>query len=78
VDTAAAKGLTWRRLAAVHPDTVDVVFRKILKKPNFTWAKHGETLLRRQKAWYYERDPLPSVTVIGARLTELAALTQGR
>jgi len=65
--------LPLRRLAAAHPKTVDAVFRKILDKPNFTWVEHGEALLRRRKPWYYERDPCPGITVIGARLSELAA-----
>ncbi len=30
-----------RRLAAAHPDTVDAVFRKILRRRDFTWAEHG-------------------------------------
>ena len=64
--------LPFRRLAAAYPDNVDAVFRKILRKPNFTWAEHGEALLRRRKAWYYEREPRPGVSVIGARLAELA------
>ncbi len=64
------------RLAAAHPETVDAVFRKILRKPDFTWAEHGEALLRRRKAWYYEREPRPGVSVIGARLSELAARTR--
>jgi hypothetical protein len=51
---------------------VDAVFRKILRKPHFTWAEHGEALLRRRKAWYYEREPRPGVSVIGDRLVELA------
>jgi len=62
-----------RRLAAVYPDTVDAVFRKILRQPDFTWAEHGEALLRRRKPWYYEREPRPGFSVIGARLSELAA-----
>ena len=41
--------LPFRRLAAAHPDTVDAVFRKVLRKPNFTWAEHGEALMRRRK-----------------------------
>jgi hypothetical protein len=61
-----------RRLAAAHPDTVDAVFRKILRQRHFTWAEHGEALMRRRKAWYYEREPRPGVSVIGARLMELA------
>ena len=60
------------RLAAAHPQTVDAVFRKILRKPTFTWAAHGEALLRGRKPWYYEREPRPGVSVIGTRLAELA------
>ena len=66
------------RLAAGHPDTVEAVFRKILRKPNFTWAEHGEALLRQRKAWYYKREPRPGVSVIGARLSELAARPRRR
>jgi hypothetical protein len=64
--------LPLQRLAAAHPDTVDAVFRKILRKREFTWAEHGEELMRRRKAWYYEREPRPGVSVIGDRLLELA------
>jgi hypothetical protein len=63
--------LPFCRLAAAHPDTVDVVFRKVLRKPNFTWAEHGEALMHRRKPWYYEREPRPGISVIGARLSEL-------
>jgi hypothetical protein len=61
--------LPFRRLAA-HPDTVYAVFRKVLREPNFTWAEHGEALMRRRKPWYYEREPRPGISVIGARLSE--------
>jgi hypothetical protein len=64
--------LPFCRLAAAHPETADAVFRKVLRKPNFTWAKHGEALMRRRKPWYYEREPRPGISVIGARLSELA------
>ncbi len=64
--------LPLRRLAAAFPETADEVFRKVLRKPGFTWAEHGEELLRRRKPWYYEREPLPGVSVIGARLSQLA------
>jgi hypothetical protein len=64
--------LPFRRLATAHPETVDAVFRKILRKPNFTWAEHGEALLRQRKSWYYEREPRPGFAVMGARLSELA------
>jgi hypothetical protein len=63
-----------RRLVLAYPKTADAVFRKVLRKPGFTWADHGEALLRRRKPWYYEQEPRPGVSVIGARLAELAAL----
>lgn len=63
--------LPLRRLAAAYPETVDAVFRKILRQPHFTWAEHGEALLRRRKPWYYEHDPRPGISVIGTRLSEL-------
>jgi hypothetical protein len=31
-----------RRLTFAHPKTADAVFRKVLRKPGFTWAEHGE------------------------------------
>lgn len=62
-----------RRLAAAHPETADEVFRKLLRKPGFTWSEHGERLLRRRKPWYYENEPRPGVSVIGDRLSRLAA-----
>ena len=63
--------LPFRRLAAAHPQTVNAVFRKILRQPHFTWAEHGEAMLRRRKPWYYEHEPRPDRTVIGVRLSEL-------
>ncbi|MEU0216586.1 hypothetical protein ABZ281_16315 [Streptomyces sp. NPDC006265] len=64
-----------RRLAAAHPKTADAVFRKLLRKPGFTWSEHGEALMRRRKAWYYANEPRPGVSVIGDRL---GALLTGR
>jgi hypothetical protein len=69
--------LPLQRLAAAHPDTVDAVFRKILRRREFTWTEHGEALMRRRKAWYYRREPRPGVTVIGDRLLELASGGRG-
>ncbi|GLW54678.1 hypothetical protein Kpho01_26890 [Kitasatospora phosalacinea] len=62
-----------RRLVAAHPETADTVFRKLLRQPGFSWAEHGEELLRRRKPWYYAQEPRPGVSVIGERLGELAA-----
>jgi hypothetical protein len=63
-----------RRLAVARPGTAGAVFRRVLRRPGFTWAGHGEALLRRRKAWYCEHEPRPGVSVIGARLAGLAAL----
>jgi hypothetical protein len=75
--SAAARSCSRRRArslsAAAYPDTVDAVFRKVLRRRDFTWAEPGETLMRRRKAWYYRREPRPGVTVIGDRLVELAS-----
>ncbi|MEU6239363.1 hypothetical protein, partial [Kitasatospora sp. NPDC047058] len=62
-----------RRLAAAHPETVDTVFRKLLRKPGFSWGEHGEELLRRRKSWYFAQEPRPGVSVIGERLGELVS-----
>jgi hypothetical protein len=70
-DTVAP--LPLHRLAAAYPHAVDAVYRKILRKPSFTWADHGEALLRSRKPWYYEREPRPGISVIGNRLAQLAA-----
>lgn len=63
--------LPLERLAAAHPDTVDAVYRKILRQRDFTWTEHGEALMRRRKAWYYAREPRPGVSVLGDRVTDL-------
>jgi hypothetical protein len=64
--------MPFRRLAAAYPKTVDEVFQKILRQRDFSLAEHGEALLRRRKPWYYETEPRPGVSVIGASLSELA------
>jgi hypothetical protein len=60
------------RLAAAYPETVDAVFRKVLRQRTFTWSEHGDALLRKRKPWYYAQEPRPGVSVIGDRLAELA------
>lgn len=61
------------RPAAAHPDTAGAVFRKLLRKPGFTWSEDGEALLRCGKRWYYASEPRPGVSVIGDRLRTPAA-----
>jgi hypothetical protein len=63
--------LALRRLAQRHPDNVDAVFRALLRKPGFSWARDGEDLLYKRKKAFFEREPVPGVTVLGERLAEL-------
>ena len=60
-----------RRLAETYPEHADAVFQTVLKQRHFSWAAHGEALLRKHKPWYYEQDQLPAMLVFGKRLTQL-------
>jgi hypothetical protein len=50
------------------------VSRKVLRKPNFTWADSREAPLRRRKPWYCEHELRPGVSLIDTRLRELGVL----
>lgn len=71
LDDDSVSPLAIRRLVQRHPDGADPVFRALLRKPRFSWSRDGEKLLRCHKRSFYDREPLPSVSVIGERLTEL-------
>jgi hypothetical protein len=61
------------RLAQAHPDTVDAVYRTVLRKRDFRWATDGESLLRKRKESFYEQQQCPPVyAAIGDRLRQLA------
>jgi hypothetical protein len=62
--------LAIRRLVQRHPDGVDPVFRALLRKPGFSWTRDGEKLLQRRKR-FFDREPAPSISVVGERLAEL-------
>jgi len=68
--------LAIRRLVQRHPDGADPVFRALLRKPGFTWSRDGEKLLRRNKESFSNREPLPGISVVGERLTELLRTTR--
>jgi hypothetical protein len=59
-----------RRLAEQDPDRAGKVFARLLGKPRFTWQRDGETLLRRYKARYFNRTPLPCITPLSDRQAE--------
>ena len=65
--------LAIRRLVQRHPEGADPVFRALLRKPGFCWSRDGEKLLRRDKEPFFDREPTPSISIIGKRLAELLA-----
>jgi hypothetical protein len=71
LDDDSIAPLAIHRLVRRHPDGVDPVFRALLRKPGFTWARDGEKLLRRHKKSFFEREPVPSISTVGERLAEL-------
>ncbi|TYB69352.1 hypothetical protein FXF51_09040 [Nonomuraea sp. PA05] len=52
------------------PDNAGVVFGKLLKKKNFSWPKHGESLLRRYKARYFDEPQLPTTVPVSGMMAE--------
>jgi hypothetical protein len=71
LDDDSISPLAIRRLVQRHPDGTDPVFRALLRKPRFSWRRDGEKLLRRHKKAYFDREPTPSISTVGERLTEL-------
>lgn len=68
--------LAIRRLVHRHPNGADPVFRALLRKPGFSWSRDGEKLLHRHKKPYFDREPTPSVSIVGERLAELLHTTR--
>jgi len=56
-----------RRLAEQDPNQTSRVFARLLGKPRFTWQRDGDALLRRYKAGFFDRTPLPGVTPLSNR-----------
>jgi hypothetical protein len=65
--------LPLRRMAAAYPDSVDVVFQRVLGNRNFSWRNNGVSLLKKRKPGYYEAEPTPGVAVLSDRVMELAS-----
>jgi hypothetical protein len=70
----------FRRLADQDPGQASRVFQQVLRQPNFSWERDGEALLRRCKASYFEKPPLPGVTPLTDRLAraQLATANAGK
>lgn len=71
LDDESVAPMAIRRLVQRHPDGTNPVFRALLGKPDFSWERDGEKLLQRHKKTYFDREPTPSISTIGERLTEL-------
>lgn len=76
LDDESVSPLAIRRLVQRHPDGADSVFRTLLRKPGFSWSRDGEKLLQRRKKSFFDREPTPSVSIIGDRLAELLRTTR--
>jgi hypothetical protein len=61
-----------RRLAARDPDKASELFRRLLHREGFDWARDGEELLRSAKPDYYTKPHLPQVTPVSDRLAAYA------
>jgi hypothetical protein len=61
-----------RRLADRDPDKASVLFRRLLKRPRFDWARDGEELLRTVKAASFARVARPRVSPLSQRLAAYA------
>ncbi|CRK61952.1 hypothetical protein [Alloactinosynnema sp. L-07] len=76
LDDDSVSPLAIRRLVQRHPDGADSVFRTLLRKPGFSCPRDGEKLLQRHKKSFFDREPMPSVSIIGERLAELLRTTR--
>jgi hypothetical protein len=63
--------LPFRRLAERDPERASRVFALLLKRPDFSWDRDGEALLRQYKPDYFEQPPLPSVAPVSPRLARV-------
>lgn len=61
-----------RRVADRDPDKAGELFRRLLKREEFDWARDGEELLRSAKPDYYSQPHLPQVTPVSDRLAAYA------
>ncbi|WP_409331867.1 hypothetical protein [Trujillonella humicola] len=57
-----------RRLAERDPARASAVFRRLLQRRSFDWARDGEELLRSVRPDYFAQPRLPSVTPVGELL----------
>ncbi|GAC1330259.1 MAG: hypothetical protein NVSMB22_22380 [Chloroflexota bacterium] len=79
LESSEISPLPLRRLAERNPEQAGQVFRQLLHQPGFDWERDGDALLRRYKAQYFERPPLPSVVPVNtSSVRERLAGMQGK
>ena len=54
------------RLAAAYPDTVDRLYRLVLRRPEFRWESDGDALLRERKPAWYDTADIPDLMLLPA------------
>lgn len=60
--------LPFRRLAGRDTDKASQLFQRLLKRPNFSWCRDSDALLRKHKPDCFEREPQPSITPLSDML----------
>jgi hypothetical protein len=60
----------FRRCALAWPDGANAVLAAVTRRRGFTWAQHGEDLMRQHKPTDVDRPVRPSFTVLSASLSE--------
>jgi hypothetical protein len=60
----------FRRPAAAHPTTVDQLFRRLLRRNDFTWERDGEELMRSCRPDYYTQEHFPHVSPLSPILAK--------
>jgi len=68
LDDDSVSPLPFRRLAGRDVERANEVFRLVLAQKGFDWRRDGERLMRRRKAWFYQREPQPWIAPISDRL----------
>jgi hypothetical protein len=68
-----------QRLAEQDPARATQVFRRVLKRPRFSWEQDGAALLHRYKRSYFTHPVLPGVSAVSERLSgaQVARATAG-
>jgi hypothetical protein len=62
-----------RRVAEQSPEGASRVLGQLLKRPDFSWERDGEALLRDATPRYFEQPPIPSLAPLSPKLAQALA-----